>query len=253
MTQDLLFKFIKSSWLELFNSIPEFIDIIEKINSIQPRNYLNETNVDYDKLKVIPQGLNSPFEPVRENIFRAFFFNEINDVKVCILGEEPYPDTKYVGRADGLCFSFGNSQPPCESLRNIFVELNESKIANGKQRTETDLTDWAKKGVLLLNATLFFENGANNDKSITTKNIKMFKPLIEKVIKELDKHSCLFVLWGNNAKKYEKYINNKENVYISGHPSQMSVNQKKFHFKHTQHVNGNVFDWIYEKKGIILV
>jgi len=253
MTQDLLFKFIKKSWLELFKSIPEFENIIESINSIQPRNSLTESNIDYDKLKVIPQGLNSPFEPVRENIFRAFFFNEISDVKVCILGEEPYPDTKYVGRADGLCFSFGNSQAPCESLRNIFVELNESKVANGKQRTETDLTDWAKKGVLLLNSTLFFENGANDDKSITTKNIKIFKPLIQKVITELDKHGCLFVLWGGNAAKYQKYITNKGNMYISGHPSQMSVNQKKFHFKHTQHEKGNVFDWIYENKKISLI
>lgn len=95
-----------------------------------------------------------PCFPEGKNIFRAFDLTPFEDVKVVILGQDPYHTH---GAAMGLSFSVPSGSKPQPSLRNIFKEL-ESDL--GIKRTDTDLTDWAEQGVLLLNAVLTVEQGS---------------------------------------------------------------------------------------------
>ena len=85
---------------------------------------------------------------MKENIFKALEYTDYNDIKVVILGQDPYHGE---GEAQGLSFSIPNDIKITPSLRNIFKELkNDLNI----ERTNTDLSDWAKQGILLLNAIL---------------------------------------------------------------------------------------------------
>jgi uracil-DNA glycosylase len=94
------------------------------------------------------------------NIFACFTYFEVNDTKVVILGQDPYPT---IGRADGLSFSFGDGSRPKDSLKNIFKELCQDL---GIVRTNTKLADWAKQGVLLLNCALSYINKDKQKKLI---------------------------------------------------------------------------------------
>ena len=94
---------------------------------------------EYSTTRCFPEG---------KNIFRAFDLTPFDDVKVVILGQDPYHTA---GAAMGLSFSVPSGSKPQPSLRNIFKELQADL---GKNRTNTDLTDWAEHGVLLLNAVL---------------------------------------------------------------------------------------------------
>lgn len=99
---------------------------------------------EYSKNACFPKG---------ENIFRAFDLTPFDAVKVVILGQDPYHTT---GAAMGMCFSVPNGSKTQPSLGNIFKELASDV---GVTRTQTDLTDWAEQGVLLLNSVLTVENG----------------------------------------------------------------------------------------------
>ena len=139
-----------------------------------------------------------------------------DDVKVVILGQDPYHG---VGEANGLCFSVneGIKMPP--SLNNIYKELYSDL---GIKRTSTDLSDWAKSGVLLLNSVLTVEK----DKPASHKFIG-WEEFTDKIIQKLNEKEkpIVFILWGNFAKSKIKYITNKHHLIISSsHPSPFSVN-----------------------------
>ena len=103
------------------------------------KNLLNYINEEYN---------NKTVYPLKENIFKALEYTDYNDIKVVILGQDPYHGE---GEAQGLSFSIPNDIKITPSLRNIFKELkNDLNI----ERTNTDLSDWAKQGILLLNAIL---------------------------------------------------------------------------------------------------
>jgi uracil-DNA glycosylase len=91
--------------------------------------------------------------PQKENIFRAFDLTPFDSVKVVILGQDPYHTP---GAAMGMCFSVPDGSKRQPSLVNIFKELT---LDIDISRTQTDLTDWAKQGVLLINSVLTVENG----------------------------------------------------------------------------------------------
>ena len=154
--------------------------------------------------------------PPAKQVFYAFRETSYKDVKVVILGQDPYHG---VGEANGLCFSVnhGIKMPP--SLNNIYKEL-ESDL--GIKRTDTDLSDWAKQGVLLLNSVLTVEK----DKPASHKFVgwEEFSDSVIKKINEKDE-PVVFILWGNFAKSKIKYITNpKHLVFSSSHPSPFSVN-----------------------------
>ena len=155
------------------------------------------------------------FPPARE-VFEAFRKTSYKDTKVVILGQDPYHG---VGEANGLCFSVneGIKMPP--SLNNIYKELYDDL---GIKRTTTDLSDWARSGVLLLNSVLTVEK----DKPASHKMIG-WEEFTDNVIKKLNEKETpvVFILWGNFAKGKAKYITNPKHLVISSsHPSPFSVN-----------------------------
>jgi len=154
--------------------------------------------------------------PPANKVFYAFRETSYQNTKVVILGQDPYHG---VGEANGLCFSVneGINMPP--SLKNIFKELYDDL---GIVRTSTDLSDWAKSGVLLLNSVLTVEK----DKPASHKFIG-WEEFTDSVIKKLNEkmEPVVFILWGNFAKSKIKYITNPRHLVISSsHPSPFSVN-----------------------------
>ena len=162
--------------------------------------------------------------PKREDIFNAFKCTPFNNVKMIILGQDPYHD---VNQAHGLAFSVkrGNKIPP--SLRNIYSELlNDIGVM---PPNHGELTDWAKNGVLLLNTVLTVE--AHKPNSHKGKGWEIFT---DNVIKELneDNNPKVFILWGNNAISKESLINNSNHLIIkSSHPSPLSARHSFFESK----------------------
>lgn len=176
-----------------------------------------EINKDYFKNLVIflnKEDLTKIIYPKKEDLFKALKVTDYDNVKVLILGQDPYHGE---GEANGLCFSVnaGIKKPP--SLNNIFKELKEDLNI---ERTNTDLIDWAVQGVLLLNTVLTVEK----DKPFSHKNIG-WEMFTDNIIKELNnkKEPVIFVLWGNAAREKKKYItNNIHKIIESAHPSPFS-------------------------------
>jgi len=156
--------------------------------------------------------------PPGQDIFNAFNYCHFNDVKVVIIGQDPYHG---LGQANGLCFSVkdGITHPP--SLINIFKEIeNDIGVPYPKSG---DLSRWAKQGVLLLNATLTVR--AHNPGSHQKKGWETFTDAVIKTI-NTNKKNVVFLLWGGYAKQKIKLIDNtKHKVLTSGHPSPLSANR----------------------------
>ena len=151
----------------------------------------------------------------------SLWFNALNttppeNVKVVILGQDPYPTP---GHAHGLCFSvLPDVKPIPKSLINIYKEL-EADL--GIENKNGNLQSWAEQGVLMLNSVLTVESGHAN--SHQGKGWEQFTDKVISVINELDR-SVVFVLWGAYAQKKGAMINEKKHLVIrSAHPSPLSV------------------------------
>lgn len=158
--------------------------------------------------------LKSVVYPPENEVFKAFELVEFNDVKVVIIGQDPYHQK---GQAMGLSFSVRKDIKLPKSLFNIYKELfNDLGINN----TDGDLTAWANQGVLLLNTLLTVEES----KPLSHKNIG-WEILTDRVIEELGNRidPVVFVLWGNNAKKKKKLIKPHHFFIESSHPSPLGA------------------------------
>lgn len=181
---------------------------------LENKGYLKELNKFLDE-----EYSNNLIYPKREEIFKAFSFFDASNLKVVIIGQDPYPNKD---QANGLAFSVnkGIKLPP--SLVNIYKEIeNESNclmdFKNG------DLSYLAKQGVLLLNPILTVKE----KEPLSHKN-KLYDSIFKEIMEYLDTldTNIVFMLWGNNAKKYEKYISNKKRLVIkTNHPSPLSANR----------------------------
>ena len=169
--------------------------------------------------------------PPQQDVYAAFNACSFEDVKVVIIGQDPYPTR---GHANGMCFSLHPAVfPYAKSLLNIFKEVMADTGVEGPENG--DLTRWAKQGVLLLNDVLTVEEGLAG--SHQKKGWEKFtQSVIEMISKE--KENVVFLLWGAHAHKKEKWIDlEKHCVLKSGHPSPLSANQGKWfgnkHFSQT--------------------
>ena len=167
--------------------------------------------------------------PNYKNIFDALRFTDYDEVKVVILGQDPYHG---LGEAHGLSFSVqeGIKMPP--SLLNIFKELYNDL---GIKRTKTDLTDWAKEGVLLLNSIMTVEK----DKPLSHKD-KGWEIFTDTIISKLNDREdpVIFVLWGSFARsKKELITNSRHKIIESVHPSPLSANRGFFGSKPFSKIN----------------
>lgn len=165
--------------------------------------------------------------PSKDDLFRAFNL-DIDDIKVVILGQDPYP-TK--GVADGLAFSTRSTQTPA-SLRNIFKEL-ESDL--GIKKTSNNLEGWMKQGVFLVNTS--FATLEKKPLSLEYLNLSRFTDEVIKLISDRESHVA-FVLWGNKAIAKEKLINKDKHLVIkSAHPSPLSASRGFFNSKPFSKIN----------------
>ena len=156
--------------------------------------------------------------PPGNQIFNAFNQCGFDDVKVVIIGQDPYHD---VGQAHGLCFSVndGIAHPP--SLINIFKEI-ETDLGIPYPKSG-NLLRWANQGVLLLNATLTVR--AHQAGSHQNKGWEQFTDAVINMLSD-NKKDIVFLLWGGFAKQKAKLINaHKHHVLTSGHPSPLSANR----------------------------
>ncbi len=171
------------------------------------------------------------------NIFNALRYTDYENVKVVILGQDPYHGE---GEAHGLSFSVleGVRRPP--SLNNIFKELyNDLEIV----RTNNCLSDWAKQGVLLLNAIMTVEK----DKPLSHKD-KGWEIFTDTIIKKLNERNkpVIFVLWGSFARSKKELITNPiHHIIESPHPSPLSASRGFFGSKPFSKINAFL-----EKDGI---
>lgn len=158
--------------------------------------------------------------PSRENVFAALHTTPYADVKVLILGQDPYHGPR---QAHGLCFSVQNDVPPPPSLVNIFKELHDdigvAIPAHG------NLESWARRGVLLLNTTLTVRAG--QAASHQGKGWETFTDEVIRVVNE--KSFVVFVLWGAHARKKKSLIDTTRHAVIeSAHPSPLSAHNGFF-------------------------
>lgn len=171
--------------------------------------------------------------PKNTDIFNAFNHTPFGQVKVVILGQDPYHGT---GQAHGLSFSVkqGVALPP--SLKNIFKELQQ-EYPDFKIPTSGDLTNWADQGVLLLNATLTVR--ANQAGSHQGKGWEKFTDCVIATL-SAQSSGIVFLLWGNFAKQKEVLIDtSKHHVLKAAHPSPFSAYNGFFgcnHFKKTNEI-----------------
>lgn len=170
--------------------------------------------------------------PPETDVFNAFRFTEFHQVKVVILGQDPYhgPD-----QAHGLSFSVlpGVKTPP--SLRNMYKELAQD-IPDFKIPDHGYLKEWADQGVLLLNTVLTVEQGKAHSHAKNTG----WERFTDAVINALNEHSegVIFLLWGAHAQKKGRMIDRHKHVVLTAaHPSPLSAYRGFFGCQHFSQVN----------------
>ena len=212
----------------------KFYEMFIKINSSWQNLLSDEFEKDYFKeliMAVDDEYKNHICFPSKELIFSAFNQFDFENLKVVIIGQDPYHGE---GEANGLCFSVNDSIKIPPSLVNIFKEIN-SDFGTIFLPTSGNLERWAKQGILLLNASLTVRKDIPNSHKHLKWNV--FTDAVIKIISD-KKENVVFLLWGNFAIQKEKLIDStKHKILKSGHPSPMSANQGKWfgnkHFSQT--------------------
>ncbi len=159
--------------------------------------------------------------PARENIFRALEMTPLDQVRVVILGQDPYHGPN---QAQGFSFSVPADEKIPPSLRNIYQEISQEY--QQPVRRSGDLSDWASQGVLLLNSILTVEQG----KPMSHANIgwQQFTDAILQTLNGLDQ-PIVFMLWGAQARKAKRFLTNPDHLILeSAHPSPLSASRGFF-------------------------
>jgi|TARA_B110000027_G_scaffold47280_1_gene51910 uracil-DNA glycosylase len=197
VNNEFLFNQVNNEWLSIFKSEINkkyFKFIIEELESCAEENILC---------------------PSPKNIFKAFKKTSFSNLKVVIVGQDPYHGR---GQANGLSFAVNNDQITPPSLKNIFNEVeNDLKI---RTNTKKNLESWADQGVLMLNSSLSVKSGKPN----SHQNLGWNK-FTDKILKHIsgNKNNVVFFLWGNFAKQKQELIDkNKHLILSSSHPSPLS-------------------------------
>lgn len=169
--------------------------------------------------------------PPQAEVFSAFALTEFGDVKVVILGQDPYHGPN---QAHGLSFSVKPPVPAPPSLVNIYKELAQD-IEGFQIPPHGCLVEWAKQGVLLLNTVLTVEQG----KAHSHANIG-WERFTDKVIAQLNQHreNLVFLLWGSHAQKKGQFIDRSRHLVLTSvHPSPLSAHRGFFGCKHFSQTN----------------
>lgn len=167
----------------------------------------NFVKTEYSKYIIYPNA---------EDIFNAFHFTPLSEVKVVIIGQDPYHN---IGQAHGLCFSVKPDMDIPPSLVNIYTELHDDlgcKIPNNGY-----LEKWAKQGVLMLNTVLTVR--AHQANSHQGKGWEIFTDAVIEAVNTQDR-PIVFLLWGRPAQMKKKMLNNPKHLVLEApHPSPLSA------------------------------
>lgn len=198
-------------------------DIIE---NEQQKPYYGKLKEEIDK-----RYENSIVFPEKQNIFKAFSLTKFEDLKVVILGQDPYHG---FGQAQGLSFSTPSNVKNPPSMVNILKEINDD-LGKKSVCEDGDLTPWAKQGIMLLNTILTVEQGLA--KSHHNLGWEIFTDNIIKYISD-NKENVIFLLWGSPAISKTKLIDkNKHFILTAPHPSPLSVYRGFYGCKHFSKTN----------------
>ena len=200
----------------------EWISIFEKEFS---KKYFQKINSEVNNC-----SSNELLCPKKENIFKAFEKTNFTDLKIVILGQDPYHGND---QANGLAFAVNENQKTPPSLRNIFKEIKND--LNHHTQTKKNLEFWANQGVLLLNSSLTVKLGTANSHSNLGWDL-----FTNNILKEISllKNKVVFILWGNYAQKKEILIDFKKHLILKApHPSPLSAYRGFFGCKHFSKAN----------------
>lgn len=177
-----------------------------------------------------------------DKIFRCFKETPLNDVKVVILGQDPYHD----GSATGLAFANENKDKMSPSLKNILDEVYDDIYGNIGPYPNPNLEHWAKQGVLLLNKSLTVVKG------IPLSHVRIWEPFTDYVIAQLARSTTglVFLCWGSVAKSVvDKFVNPSSHyILYAGHPSPLN---KRVQFKGCKHFS-KTNEILYGMNGITI-
>ena len=167
--------------------------------------------------------------PAAKDIFASFNLCPLDKVKVVIIGQDPYHEP---GQAMGLCFSVPNGITLPPSLINIYKEINDD--LGRPSKTNGDLTDWARQGVLLLNSVLTVR--AHAAASHASKGWEQFTDAVIRVLST--RQNIVYILWGSYAQRKCEFIDRENNLVLSSvHPSPLSASRGFFGNRHFSKAN----------------
>ena len=179
--------------------------------------YFDKFNLRGKIEEILSKLENEEYYPSKENIFRAIQEVSPENVKVVIVGQDPYHEN---GQANGFAFAVNKGVRTPPSLINIFKEI---KLEYGEMPTDTTLLEWAKQGVLLLNTTLTVSKGiANSHSELGWRSIT---DSIMQILNNMPQH-IVYLLWGNSAQQFKQILNNPRQLVLStSHPSPLSAHR----------------------------
>jgi len=194
----------------------------EEAQKVYYKNLMRSIDEAYSKTTVFP---------AKDKIFNAFNLTPLENLKIVILGQDPYHG---IGQAQGLAFSTPMSIKNPPSMRNILKEI-EDDIGRKSLCENGDLNPWTKEGILLINAILTVEEA--KPKSHHKLGWETFTNNLIKFI-SANRKDIIFILWGSSAIKKEKIIDSSKHYILKGvHPSPLSAYRGFFGCKHFSKAN----------------
>lgn len=182
--------------------------------------------------------------PPKKDVLKAFYLTSLNDIKVVILGQDPYYKKN---QADGLAFSVKKDQNLPKSLKNIYSEIKQNNY-HSFDKSHGNLEGWANQGVFLLNTVLTVEESKPN--SHKSKGWEIFTKEVIKYINN-NRKNIIFVLWGRYAQSFRDLIDSEKHFILeSSHPSPLAAHISFKGSKHFLKINNilnkigsNPIDW----------
>lgn len=207
---------IDPSWESLFNDLREYL---VDINDVLEKDVKN----------------NGDFFPEKANIFKAFQLTPLTNIKIVILGQDPYPGRHSCtgrSRAQGLSFSVDSQDQIPSSLCNVYKEIFDD-LTGWVVPNHGDLTSWTSQGVLLLNSALTVRPDTPDSHPI------IWNGIIVSILQEIQKRCphVVFVLWGRKAQDMQIHLKDKTKRMCAGHPSGRNATGGFFGCKHFSKIN----------------